>query len=108
MNKSDEIRQEIAKKAKISENEIYIDLPFMPSVPYQHTSSLKPNEIPVISVDSKGKKTPVSLNDYSLFFPLIQGYFNIIRVYTSRKYKEQVGVAAKQILNDTTIYTDPE
>jgi len=108
VNKSDEIRQAIAEKAKISVDDVYIDLPFMPSVPYQHTSSLKPNEIPVISVDGKGNKTPVSLVDYSLFFPLIQGYFNIIRVYTLRKNQEQVGLAAKKILKDPIVYSDPE
>ncbi len=80
----------------------------MPSVPYQHTSSLKPNEIPVISVSAKGKKTPVNLNDFSLFFPLIQGYFNIIRVYTSRKFKNKVGIAAKKVLEDSSLYTDLE
>jgi len=106
--KSSEIREEIAEKAKVATNEIYIDLPFMPSVPYQHTSSLKPNEIPVISVSSRGKKTHVNLDDYSLFFPLIQGYFNIIRVYTSRKFKSKVGKAAKKVLEDSSVYTDLE
>ena len=56
-NKAKEVQQEIAQKAKIAPEEIYIDVPFMPSVPYQHTSSLKPNEIPVISV-SEFTKTP--------------------------------------------------
>ena len=31
--KSSEIQQEIADKAKVSAKEIFIDLPFMPSVP---------------------------------------------------------------------------
>jgi uncharacterized protein len=106
--KSSKILQEIAEKAKLDPSEIFIDLPFMPSVPYQHTSSLKPNEIPVISITSRGKKKAVNLNDYSLFFPLIQGYYNIIRVYTSRKFKSKVGRAAKAILDDSSIYTDLE
>jgi HD superfamily phosphohydrolase len=106
--KADEIQQDIAAKAKIAVEEIFIDLPFMPSVPYQHTSSLKPNEIPVISVNRKGKKTLVNLDDYSLFFPLIQGYFNIIRVYATRKNKNKVGLAAKKVLEDSTLYSDLE
>jgi len=106
--KSSEIREEIAEKAKVAVEEVFIDLPFMPSVPYQHTSSLKPNEIPVISVNSRGKKTLVNLDNYSLFFPLIQGYFNIIRVYTSRKFKSKVGKAAKKVLEDSSVYTDLE
>ncbi len=107
-NETDKIKQRIAEHAKVSVEDIYIDLPFMPSVPYQHTSSLKPNEIPVISIDSRGKKKPVNLDDYSLFFPLIQGYFNIIRVYTSRKNKSKVGRAAKKILDDSSLYSDLE
>ncbi|MBN2154898.1 MAG: HD domain-containing protein [Candidatus Lokiarchaeota archaeon] len=105
---TDRLREKIAERANAPIDQVFIDLPYMPSVPYQHTSSLKPNEIPVISINAQGEKIPVNLYDYSLFFPLIQGYFNIIRVYTTRNYKNTVGEAAEKIIDDSLRNLDLE
>lgn len=97
------IRKTIAEKADIDIGKVYVDFPRMNSVPYQHSSSLKENEIPAYSIDFSGKKRIEKLEDHTLFFNHIRGIYNLIRVYTDKKYKKNVNKAARQVLVGFTL-----
>lgn len=97
------IQKEIAEKANVDIDSVYIDFPRMNSVPYQHSSSLKENEIPVYSLDFNGQKKMENLEEHTLFFNHIRGIYNLIRVYTDKKHKEEVNKAARQTLVGFTL-----
>jgi HD superfamily phosphohydrolase len=94
-----EFATDLAKKTKLHEDQIFIDIPSMKSVPYQHTTSLKQNEIPVFSVNQDGQKKTEKLEDHTLFFNQIKGYFNMIRVYADKKYKIKVHDASEKLFS---------
>jgi HD superfamily phosphohydrolase len=97
------IALEIAQKAKVNPEDIYIDFPMMTSVPYQHSTNLKQNEIPSFSFDDVGNKKMELIEQHSLFFEQIKGYYNLVRVYTDKKNKERVNEAAKKVLMGVTL-----
>ncbi|MCP4763828.1 MAG: HD domain-containing protein, partial [archaeon] len=99
----EKIRNEIAEKAKLSPEEIYIDFPKMVSVPYQHSVSIKQNEIPVFSINKDGKKVMERIEDHSLFFEEIKGQYNLVRVYADKNHKQIVNEASKKILLGLTL-----
>ncbi|MHA1728017.1 MAG: HD domain-containing protein [Promethearchaeota archaeon] len=96
-------RIDIAEKAKIEPEKIYIDFPKMSSVPYQHSKSLEQGEIPTFSVNNEGKKIMESIEDYSMFFEAIKGHYNLVRVYSDKKYREIVKEASKKVLLGMTL-----
>lgn len=99
----EKITREIAEKAKISPEDVYIDFPMMTNVPYQHSASLKQNEIPIFSFDENGNKIRQKIEESSLFFEQIRGYYNLVRVYTEKKYKQTVNKAAIKVLVGITL-----
>ena len=94
-----QITQEIAEKAKISEEDVVIDVPSLPSVPYQHSITLRPMDIPIYK-EENGKILYFSIDEVSEIIKLIKGFMNIIRVYTKREYREKVRKAAEKILGE--------
>lgn len=100
---SEKIRRSIAEKANIDEDKVYIDFPMMTSVPYQHSSNLKQNEIPIFSVDISGNKSMEKIEDHSLFFEQIKGIYNFVRVYTDKKHIQTVNKASKKVLVGLTL-----
>ncbi len=94
-----QITQEIAEKAKIPEEDVVIDVPSLPSVPYQHSITLRPMDIPIYK-EEEGKVSYFSIDDVSEIIKLIKGFMNIIRVYTKREYREKVRKAAEKILGE--------
>jgi len=90
------ISEEISKKSKVPERYIFIDVSTATSVP---TTSTKRSlsEITIISRAAK-KKTVQKIRVGEL--PLINsilGYMDIIRIYTTDKYKEKVSQAVNTI-----------
>jgi hypothetical protein len=96
-----QIKAEIAKKAKIEPEEIIIDVPTVPSVPYHHSVLLEPMEIPVFYKTREGKKLPRKLSEVSRIFDVLKGFLNILRVYTSQKNRRKVEEAASKVLGET-------
>ena len=90
------VSEEISKKSKVPEKYIFIDVSTATSVPT--TSSKKTlSEITIISKTAK-KKTVQKIKAGEL--PLmnsILGYMDIIRIYTTDKYKEKVSQAVNTI-----------
>ena len=96
-----QIKNEIAQRARVDPEKIIIDVPTLPSVPYRHSVLMEPMEIPVFQKTKEGKKIPKRLSEISKIFDILKGFMNIIRVYTERPYREKVGEAAAEILGGT-------
>ncbi len=95
-----QIEQEIGVKAKVNPELIQIDSPLLPSVPYRHASQLDPMEIPGFAYIGK-KKVPVKIAQISRVITALKGYLDIVRVYTTARYRRQVGKAAQEVLGGT-------
>jgi hypothetical protein len=96
-----QIRAEIAKQAKVKPEEIIIDVPTVPSVPYHHSVLLEPMEIPVFYKTRDGKKVQRKLSEVSRIFDILKGFLNILRVYTHQKNRRNVEEAAAKVLGET-------
>jgi HD superfamily phosphohydrolase len=95
-----QIRNKIAKGAKVDAEAIIIDVPTVPSVPYHHSMFMEPMEIPVFSKTREGKKEIKRLSEISGIFDVLKGFINILRVYTDEKNRGRVAEAASKILGE--------
>src|SRR5467141_3310362 len=95
-----DIEKQIARKAKIALEDVTIDVPTQPSVPYHHTSVLPSMDIPVFKRSPDGKKEKVPLSKASKIAQVLQTFMNLVRVYTNESYRSRVESASRQILGD--------
>jgi len=95
-----QLREQIANEAGVSSEEVVIDVPTLPSVPYSHSVLLEPMEIPVFMRTRGGEKVPQRLSDISGIFDVLKGFINILRVYTDEENRERVGAAATRMLGE--------
>jgi len=95
-----QLREQIAHEARVGSQEVVIDVPTLPSVPYSHSVLLEPMEIPVFTRTRGGEKIPQRLSDISGIFDVLKGFINILRVYTDEEHREKVGAAATKLLGD--------
>src|SRR5712692_7461370 len=95
-----DIEKQIARRAKIALEDVIIDVPTQPSVPYHHTSVLPSMDIPVFKRSPDGKKEKVPLSKASKIAQVLQTFMNLVRVYTSESYRSRVESASRQILGD--------
>jgi len=95
-----QLQADIAKKANINMENVIIDVPTVPSVPYHHSVLMEPMEIPVFHKTWKGDKIQQRLSEISKIFEVLKGFINILRVYTNEENREKVGKAALTILGD--------
>ncbi|MBS7615778.1 HD domain-containing protein [Candidatus Bathyarchaeota archaeon] len=95
-----QIRDRIAKNAKVETETIMIDVPTVPSVPYHHSMLMEPMEIPVFGRAHDGKKEAKRLSEISGIFDVLKGFINILRVYTDEKNRRRVSEAASKILGE--------
>jgi len=95
--KTSKLRQELSKKSKVDENEIFVDTSVTPSIPLT-SSKNESQSIILITRGEKGiraEQIPISK------IPLVatmSGFMNILRVYTTRANRKKVEIAAKSIL----------
>jgi len=97
------IEKQIARKARIPSEDVIIDVPTLPSVPYHDTGALPSMDIPVFNHAPNGKKQRVSLMEISRIAGVLQTFMNLVRVYTKESYRSKVGSAAHQILGEARI-----
>src|SRR6266702_4433360 len=95
-----DIEKQIARKAMITGEDVIIDAPTLPSVPYHSTADLQPKDIPVFKHLLNGKKEIVPLSDASRIVGVLQMFMNLVRVYTKEPYRSRVEVASRQILGE--------
>ena len=93
-----DIEKKIVRKAKITGEDVIIDAPSLPSVPYHDTADLQPMDIPVFKHLPNGKKEIVPLSHASRIVGVLQTFMNIVRVYTKDRYRSRVETAAREIL----------
>ena len=77
---------------------VMVDVPTVPSVPYHHSVLLEPMEIPVFYKTPNNEKILKRLSEVSRIFDVLKGFINILRIYTDKKNRREVGVAAAKIL----------
>ena len=95
------IQNEIANKAKVSPEEVVIDVPTLPSVPYHNAVEIQPLDIPVFKRGPSGKKEIVQLSEVSRIIGVLREFMNLVRVYTREQYRSRVESAARHILGET-------
>jgi HD superfamily phosphohydrolase len=92
------IQDEIAATAKVPAEEVIVDVPTLPSVPY-NPHQLNPMEISIFEVID-GKRIPQNLSDHSNIAEMMKVYLDVIRVYTTDQYRIKVGKAAREIFQE--------
>jgi len=92
------IQEEIAASAGVPSEDVIVDVPTLPSVPY-NPFQVDPMEINVFEVIER-KKVRRNLSYYSNIAEMMKGYFDVIRVYTSHKHRAKVGRAAREIFQE--------
>nr|MDO8109454.1 HD domain-containing protein [Candidatus Sigynarchaeota archaeon] len=88
---------EIAESAGLGEKDVFIDLPYLSTVPYAHATSFDPEDIPIVELRNNSVIVQ-KLSDLSVLFSLLKGYYNIIRVYTWAEHRDEVSRVAAKVL----------
>jgi hypothetical protein len=97
------MEEEIAHKANVDIENVSIDLPSLPSVPYHSAAELEPMDIPVFYRGPNGEKLPQKISEVSKIVDVLTAYMNIIRVYTVEQHREQVLRAAVSVLGESAL-----
>lgn len=92
-----QIEEEIASAAGISPEEVFIDTPSLPSIPYRHALDFDPMEIPVVDTVDNVRKI-FKATKLSKTIEVLRGFVNIVRVYTYEKYRDKVREGAEKVL----------
>ena len=95
-----DVEKQIAKKARIAAEEVIIDVPTLPSVPYQRVGDLQTMDIPIFRHAPNGEKHVVQLSELSPIVGALPTFMNLMRVYTRQSYRSRVDFAARQILGE--------
>lgn len=99
----DKIAEEIATKAKVDKDEVVLDVPSLPSVPYHYAMQIAPMDIPIFSKTRSGQKVPQKIGELSDLVNLLTNYMNIVRVYTRAEFRDRVAVAAVDVLGESPL-----
>jgi len=95
--KTDELRDSISKKSKVGEDEIFVDSSVTPSIPL--APSKKESKQIILITHENGKLSAQEMPISKIpVVSAISGFMNILRVYTHRKNRNKVEIAAKSIL----------
>ena len=98
-NRVNEIRDEISKKSKVSEDEIFVDSSVTPSIPLAPSKNESKSIVLVTNENGKSKAQEMPISEIPVV-SAISGFMNILRVYTHQKNRKKVEIAAKSILGE--------
>ncbi len=98
-----EIEGEIAKKAKVTPEDVTIDVPSLPSVPYHYAIDIEPMNIPIFLKTKNGEKIPQRLEELSRIVDSLRVFLNIMRIYTKEEYRERVRKASVEVLGEAPL-----
>jgi HD superfamily phosphohydrolase len=93
-----DIERKVARKARVAWEDVIIDVPTLPSVPYHDSAALHSMDIPVFKHSPSGKKQRIPLSEVSRIVGVLPTFMNLVRVYTKESYRSRVEAAARQIL----------
>ncbi|RDJ31917.1 MAG: HD domain-containing protein [Crenarchaeota archaeon] len=97
--KISEIKQSLARKSKVNEDEIFVDSSITPSIPLA-PSKKESKSIILITNESQNKTaTEIPISKIPLVSTM-SGFMNILRVYTAHNYRKKVEMAANSILGN--------
>ena len=94
------LEQQIAKKARISPEDVTVDVPSLPSVPYHTDIDRQSEDIPVFTLSTDGRKKRVPLEEVSRIVAILQTFMRLVRVYTKEANRARVESASRQILGE--------
>ncbi len=97
-----DIERQIARRARIAWEDVIIDVPTLPSVPYHDSATLHSMDIPVFKHSPSGKKQRIPLSEVSKIVGVLPTFMNLVRVYTKESYRSRVETAAGQILGEVS------
>ena len=100
-----DIEKEIARKSRMKEEDVVIDVPTLPSVPYHKAVEIQPLDISIFRRGPTGKKEIVQLSEVSRIIGVLRTFMNLVRVYTKTEYRSRVELASRQILGETPVST---
>ncbi|MFW9847797.1 MAG: HD domain-containing protein [Candidatus Thorarchaeota archaeon] len=92
------IQEEIAETAKVPAADVIVDVPTLPSVPY-NPHQLDPMEIAIFEM-IEGKRVQRKLSEFSKFAEMMKIYLDVIRVYTFDRHRKKVERAAREIFQE--------
>jgi HD superfamily phosphohydrolase len=98
-----QIEEEIAGKAGIESENVTIDVPSLPSVPYHYAIDIEPMNIPIFHKTKTGEKTPQKLGELSRIVDSLRVFLNIVRVYAKEEHRAPVMKASVDILGEVPI-----
>ncbi len=91
-----DIRKRLAQKSKVDESEIFVDTSVTPSIPLA-PSKKESQSIILITREEKTKKAKeIPISNLPLVAAM-SGFMNILRVYTTKKNRNKVEIAAQSI-----------
>ncbi len=99
-----DIERQIARRARIAWEDVIIDVPTLPSVPYHDSATLHSMDIPVFKHSPSGKKQRIPLSEVSKIVGVLPTFMNLVRVYTKESYRSRVETAAGQILGEVSTW----
>jgi hypothetical protein len=94
------IRDQIAEESDVEPENVIIDVPTLPSVPYHNAFPMEPMEIPVFHKARDGRKVSRRLSEVSGIFDMLKGFMNILRVYTEEEYLGKVQATSEKLFGD--------
>ena len=92
------LEHEIAKLAGVSPEAIFIDIPTLPSLPY-NPRALDPQALPVFEWKN-GVRMKTSADRLSQLINVLRGFMDIIRCFTWSKYRKEVSDATAKVFDD--------
>ena len=95
--KTTKLRQELSRKSKVDENEIFVDTSVTPSIPLSPSKKESKSIILITKGNHKFEVQEIPISKIPLVSTM-SGFMNILRIYTPRKNRKKVEIAAKSIL----------
>ena len=95
--KKTKLRQELSRKSKVDENEIFVDTSVTPSIPLSPSKKESKSIILITKGNHKFEAQEIPISKIPLVSTM-SGFMNILRIYTTRKNRKKVEIAAKSIL----------
>lgn len=97
--RTDELRNEISKKSRIDENEIFVDSSVTPSIPLAPSKNESKSIILITDDNGKSSAKELPISEIPVV-SAISGFMNILRIYTHQNHRKKVEIAAKSILGE--------
>ena len=97
--RTDELRNEISKKSRIDENEIFVDSSVTPSIPLAPSKNESKSIILITDDNGKSSAKELPISEIPVV-SAISGFMNILRIYTHQNHRKKVEIAAKSVLGE--------